>query len=236
METLLSISIETKDWTEGNHAWFDAKLKPNSIIEISWGDGKKSTMKTYDTTKWCRVAHYYDKSKGEKDSYTITFEGEEPASLEGLIDGTWEMTVEKVNFINCPGLTYLQYTQLPETDFSNAPNISTLIIENYYGSQVDLSCLKGLRKLICRDSERLITLDLTKNDNLEELDFSASYISKIKVSNNSKLKIVANGTYTRIDANSLKWLQMTVDRNGGHIQEEWLDREFSSIGCIGEKS
>ena len=46
MEILLSISVETKEWTEGNHAWFDAKLKPNSIIEISWGDGKKSTMKT----------------------------------------------------------------------------------------------------------------------------------------------------------------------------------------------
>ena len=34
METLLTIRVETKDWTEGNHAWFDAKLKANSIIEI----------------------------------------------------------------------------------------------------------------------------------------------------------------------------------------------------------
>ena len=235
METLLTITFETKTWTEGNHAWFDVKLKPNSIIEISWGDCKKSTMKTYDRTKWCRVAHYYEKSKGEKDSYTITFEGENPSSLEGLVDGTWEMTVKKVDFINCLGLTYLQYTQLPETDFSNASNISTLIIEDYYGSRINLSCLKGLKKLICRGSERLITLDLTKNDNLEKLDFSASYISKIKVSNNSKLKIVVNGTYTRIDANSLKWLQMTVERNRGLIQEEWLSEEFLSSSCFGEE-
>ena len=39
MEALLAIELETKDWTEGNHAWFDAKLKPNSLIEVHWGDG-----------------------------------------------------------------------------------------------------------------------------------------------------------------------------------------------------
>ena len=234
METLLSIAVETKSWTEGNHAWFDAKLKPNSLIEISWGDGKKSTMKTYDRTQWCRVAHYYEKSKGKKDSYIITFEGEEPDSLEGLIDGTWEMTVEKVNFINCPGLTYLQYTQLPETDFSNASNISIMEITDYSGTNLNISSLKSLKKLICRSSNSFSTLDLTSNNSLEELDISFNSVRNIKVSNNSKLKIISNQC-TRINPKSLEWLQKTVERNGGQIQEEWLESLFLSSGCFGEE-
>ena len=234
METLLSIAVETKSWTEGNHAWFDAKLKPNSIIKISWGDGKKSTMKTYDRTKWCRVAHYYEKSKGEKDSYTITFEGEEPSSLEGLIDGTWEMTVEKVDFINCPGLKYLHFTQLPNTDFSHIPNIETLVINEYYGSILNFHGLDELKKLLCRSSKGLKTLDLTKNDNLEELDISFSSIKNIKVSNHSRLRLVVNDN-AEINPKSSEWLHKTVERNGGQIQEEWLSEDFLSSGCFGEE-
>lgn len=233
METLLSISVETKDWTEGNHAWFDAKLKPNSIIEISWGDGKKSIMKTYDTTKWCRVAHYYEKSKGQKDSYTITFEGEDPSTLEGLVDGTWEMTVIKVDLINCPSLKYLQYTQLPDTNFSNAPNIEILDINDYYGAKLDTSCLLNLKKLICRRSSHISTLDLTQNNELEELDVSFCKVRNIKVSNLSKLRIVSNQS-TEIIPKSLEWLQKTVERNGGKIQEDRLNSDFLSIGCYGE--
>lgn len=233
METLLSISVETKDWTEGNHAWFDAKLKPNSIIEISWGDGKKSTMKTCDTAKWCRVAHYYEKSKGQKDSYTITFEGENPSSLEGLIDGTWEMTVNKVDLINCPGLKYLQYTQLPDTNFSNAPNIEILDINDYYGAKLDTSCLLNLKKLICRGSSHISTLDLTQNNELVELDVSFCKVRNIKVSNLSKLRIVSNQC-TEIITKSLEWLEKTIERNGGQIQEDPLNSDFLSIGCYGE--
>ena len=56
MDTLITIEVETKSWTEGNHAWFDTKLKPNSFIEVHWGDGKKSNMHTYNESSWCRVA------------------------------------------------------------------------------------------------------------------------------------------------------------------------------------
>lgn len=144
------------------HAWFDAKISPNSVIEIHWGDGKKSTMQTYNESSWCRVSQYYEKSEGKEDRYSISFTGDDSFALLALVDGTWEMTVERVYFINCPKLKYLQYIQLPNTDFSNVSNISTFIIEDYYGSRIDLSCLKGLRKLICRGNERLITLDLYK--------------------------------------------------------------------------
>lgn len=38
-----------------------------------------------------------------------------------------------------------------------------------------------------------------------------------------------------ISISPLKWLQATVKRNGGRIQEEWLDSEHISGGCFGKE-
>ena len=234
MKTLLTISINTLEWTEGNHSWFDAKLKPNSTIYVSWGDGKTSTMRTHDKGGWCRIAHYYAGSEGKEYPYLITFESDDPYALEGLVDGTWENEVEKVAIIDCPGLTYLHYVQLPKTDFSGAPNIQTLVVTEYYANVLDISCLSKIKKLICRSSETK-NLDLTHNNELEELDVSyCQWLRKVSVSNESRLRIVSNDR-TEIDSKSLEWLQKTVTRNGGQIQKEWLHEEFISSGAYGEE-
>lgn len=60
-------------------------------------------METYNDCSWCRVTHYYKKSKGKDHRYIISFNGEDPFSVLAFVDGAWEMTVESVNFINCPG-------------------------------------------------------------------------------------------------------------------------------------
>ena len=93
-----------------------------------------------------------------------------------------------------------------------------------------------LRKLIIRSSKNLTSLNLTKNVDLEELDISlCDMLRKIAVSNSSKLRIVVND-YADLDAHTQKWLQATVTRNGGRIQQEWLDTGFASVGCFGEES
>ena len=234
MKTLLTVSINTLEWTEGNHSWFDAKLKPNSTIYVSWGDGKTSTMHTNDKGGWCRVAHYYAGCEGKRHPFLITFESEDSSALEGLVDGTWETEVERLSIVDCPALNYLQYVQLPTTDFSGAPNIQTLVVTEYYGNVLDISCLPGLKKLICRSS-KINNLDLTRNNELEELDVSyCQRLKKISVSNDSRLRIVAN-EYTEIDPKSLEWLQKTVTRNGGRIQKEWLHETYISSGAYGEE-
>lgn len=234
MKTLLTIAINTLEWTEGNHAWFDAKLKANSTIEVVWGDGKTSVMQTSNKGGWCRVSHYYAASEGKSHPFLITFQSEDPSALEGLVDGTWETEVEKLTIVDCPALNYLQYVQLPTTDFSGAPNIQTLVVTEYYPNVLDISCLPKLKKLICRSSE-IKNLDLTHNNELEELDVSyCRRLKKIFVSNASKLRIVAN-EYTEIDPKSLEWLKKTVTKNGGRIQKEWLCEEFVSSGAYGEE-
>lgn len=42
MKQLLSVTVTTKTWTQGNQAWFDAKIKPGATVEVNWGDGKLS--------------------------------------------------------------------------------------------------------------------------------------------------------------------------------------------------
>lgn len=237
MKRLLHISINTLEWTEGNHAWFDARVKPGTSIEVHWGDGSHSTLRhCAETSAWCRVAHHYKSAEKKERPFDIEFLSENSETLEALVDGTWETEVNHVVFDDCPALTYLQYTQMKSVDFHGCQNIETLEVPEYYASNIDLSGMSRLRKLICRSSKNLTTLDLTKNPCLEEIDVSHCYdLRKIKVSNSSKLRIVAND-YTKLDSHTLKWLQTTVERNGGRIQEEWLDTEHISCGCFGEES
>lgn len=237
MKLLLHIRIDTLEWTEGNHAWFDAKLKPGTSIEVHWGDGTHSTMHHYsDSSVWCRVAHYYKSAERKELPFEIEFLSEDSDSLLALVDGTWETRVNRVVFDDCPALTYLQYVQLLNIDFSGCPNLETLVVNEYSAKRLDLSVMPRLKKVICRSSHNLIWLNLTQNHCLEELDISHCWkLRKIAVSNSSKLKIVAND-YTELDSHTLKWLQVTVERNGGQIQKEWLDSEYISSGCFGEES
>ena len=235
MKRLLQISINTLEWTEGNHVWFDARLKPGTSIDVHWGDGMHSTLRHHQDYSMSRVAHYYKSAEKKEWPFEIEFYSDESNALEELVDGTWETQVNRVIFKECPALKYLQYVQLNNVDFSGCPNIETLEIKEFYPSKLDLSCMQRLRKLICRSSRNLTFLDLTKNLSLEELDVSHCWnLRKIAVSNSSKLRIVAND-YTEFDSHTLKWLQSTVERNGGRIQEEWLDSGYISGGCFGEE-
>lgn len=224
MKSLLQISINTLRWTEGNHVWFDAKLKPGTSIEVYWGEGSHSTMHHYsDMPTCCRVAHYYISAERKELPFEIEFLSEDSDSLLALVDGTWETQVNNVVFKDCPALIYLQYTQLHKVDFRGCPNLETLVVTEYYADKLNLSGLPRLKKVICRASKELTTLNLTLNSDIEELDIShCQRLRKITISNDSRLRILAND-YTDLDSHSQTWLQATVERNGGQIQDEWLD-------------
>ena len=235
MKRLLHISIDTLTWTEGNHAWFDAKLKPGTSVEVHWGDGSHSTLRHNPNYSMSRVAHYYKSAEKKELPFEIEFLSEDSEALLELVDGTCETRVKRVVFDDSPALTYLQYTQLHSVDFSGCSNLQVLVTTEYYGDKLDLSSMSRLRKVICRMSNKLTMLDLTRNPDIEELDISSCRnLRKIAVSNSSQLRILAND-FTELDSHSLKWLQATVERNGGQIQDEWLNTEYVSSGCFGQE-
>lgn len=222
MKRLLHISIETLEWTEGNHVWFDAKLKPGTSIEVHWGDGSYSTLYHQGDNIMSRAEHYYKSAEGKEHPFEIEFFSEDGDSLLELVDGTWETKVNRAVFEDCPSLSYLKYTHLQNADFSGCPNLMTLVATEYGDRTIDLSAMPCLHKLVIRCSLNLTALSLTRNPDLEELDICfCEHLQKVTVGNSSKLRIVAI-EWTQIDPHSLKWLQTTVERNGGRIQDEWL--------------
>lgn len=231
MERLISISVTTKTWTEGNHAWFDAQIKPGSVVEVHWGDGRHSTFPDLNG-KQARVEHYY-RGDGRQESFEIEFLSEDADALITLIDGTWEMTVHDVRLKNCPALKALQYCQAYNIDFKGSPKLELIDCHEYYGTNLDISTLKLLRHLSVRMSPFITTLNLNKNPSVEVLDVGyCDRLTKIIVANDSRLRLIAND-FNSFDRHTLEWLHKTVDRNNGKFVE-WIDVAFPSVGIMGK--
>lgn len=229
MKQLLSISVTTKTWTEGNHAWFDAQIKPGAVVEVHWGDGKHSTFPQVNDC-WSRVEHYYG-CKGKVESFEIEFLSDDEDALITLIDGTWEMTVHDVRLKNCPALKALQYCQADNIDFSGATDLEIIDCHEYSGENIDFPPLKKLKQLSLRGSYDLKVLDLSRIPSIEILNIGYCWkLTKVVVSNQSKLKTLSYD-FTELDKHTLKWLKNTVRQNGGEIVD-WIDVAFTSIGII----
>lgn len=230
-QRILHIPLRTIDWTEGEHVWFDAKMTPDSSITVQWGDGKHSTLKPYNDG-WARVEHYY----AYKDQqYLIEFISETPECLIELVDGTWETDVEAVYIDNCPSLQLLQYHNVPRFDFSGCPNLEALDAESYYGSSIDLSGLTKLSRLRLYSANKIKSVDLTKNKELELLDISFScLLKKVAISNNSKLKHLSM-KFTELDPHSVKWLNKALEVNDGEIDDTIFDFRLST-GILRDES
>lgn len=154
----------------GNHVWFDALLTPGTTIEVHWGDGTHSVLCRKQGCEDDRVEHYYESAEGRVMPFEIEFLSKTADALEALIDGTWEVTVCRVSFDNCPALSRLHYSHLSEADFGGCPNLEVLEVEQYVGQRLDLSSLIRLHKLNCSHSANLSTIVLSKNRRLTHLN------------------------------------------------------------------
>lgn len=229
MKRLLSISVTTKTWTEGNHAWFDVKLNPGAVVEVHWGDGTHSTF-PQSTSHWSRVEHYY-RCKGKEQAYEIEFLSEDENALLCLVDGTWEMTVNKVILKECPSLTELQYCQAENIDFGGSPNLEVVDCHEYYGENIDVSSLQMLKRLSIRMSPFIKTLNLTANPSIEILNIGyCNKLTKVSVSNASQLRLVSYDL-TTLDRHSVEWIEKVVKKNDGEIVD-WIDTAFTSMGIL----
>ena len=211
MVKLLSISVTTHQWTSGNHAWFDARLKPSSSVEVRWGDGQKSVM-TPLQTELSRVEHYFKRYESDE-TYTIEFWSDDLDALIEFQDGLREMTLNSIEFINCPALRKIRFCNLLETDFTNCPALEVLEMINCGCKVMDLRTAPGLRKLICAASEYIEKLILNGNDRLEELECEVNpKLSKITLSNQSSLRRV-KFYMTEIDEKSKYYLDRAIEKN-----------------------
>lgn len=228
MKRLISISVETKEWMEGNHAWFDLQLAPGASVKVCWGDGTHSSCRQYYAEGWCRVEHRYS-CEGKVMPFIIEILSEDENSLTGIIDGTWEMTTNAVTVENAPCLLYMRYHNVKTFDFNGCPNLEELDCDSYQQESIDLAAVSNLRKLQCSYS-LLHQLDLTQLPKLKDLDVSGcNNLKKIKVENNSCLKNLSIKNI-ELDTHSEKWLRKIVEANKGEIIDkydwEWLNKSL----------
>lgn len=215
LNELLKISVTTKQWSSGHHAWFHARLKPDTRIEVLWGDGTKSVLLPLQT-ELSRVEHFYKRYESDK-TYQIEFRTESPDALIELQDGLREMTLNHIDFIQCPALLKMCIVHLPETDFTECPALEELEAFNCHCKVLDLHTAPQLRKLSCGYGGFLEKLILTGNDRLEELECQVSpRLTKVSLSNNSSLRRLKS-YMTEIDEESTYYIDRTLSRN---IQRE----------------
>ena len=218
MKRLICISVETKEWMEGNNAWFDLQLAPGASVTVYWGDGTHSSCGQYNLGGWCRVERLYN-CKGKVRPFQIEIFSEDEKGLVGIIDGTWEMTTNSVIVENAPGLVYMRYHHVNSFDFSGCPNLEELDCQDYKQESIDLSSLSNLRKLSCCYSH-LRQLDLTSLPNLQNLDITGnSNLKKVKIGNDSILKSLSI-INLELDVHSEKWLRKIVEDNGGEVIDQ----------------
>ena len=148
-----------------------------------------------------------------------------------MVDGTWEMHVDKLIVENCPGLKALTYHQLYGIDLSGCQNLEYLDIQDAAFDSLDFSLFPKLHKLMCKGSNFKV-LDLSKNPGIEELGYMFCHsLTKIKLPNNSNLRLANIPEYVPLDKHSWLWLQKTIERNGGGLVD-WVDPDYTSIGMM----
>lgn len=210
-QRLISISVTTKQWYSGNHAWFDARLRPGTTIDVVWGDGTRSVLVALQT-ELLRVEHYYKKIDSDE-TYQIEFWSETPDALLELQDGLREMTLNRIDFHLCPELKKMRIVHIPDTDFSKCPALEELEVFNCSCKVLDLHTAPGLRKLSCGGSGHLEKLLLTGNDKLEELDCQVNpRLTKVTLSNKSSLKKI-KAYRTEIDDKSMDFISRILKKN-----------------------
>lgn len=230
----ITIYGETKTWTEGNHIWFDVKLRMGTSVTIYWDDGNTTAIfAPYYKDSWCRAEHLYRNPKVIT-PYIIEFFSDDFDSVLSIVDGLWETNARELVIDNCPSLKALTFHQLECMNLRGCPYLSYLDYESYRGVTLELNELSELKRLHCKNSE-IVTLDIARNSMIGILGlYGCSNLKHIKINNNAPLSKVCVEFCNSLSSQSLKWLTNKVRESGGEIVD-WLSGNYYSVGAMTSK-
>lgn len=234
MSKLITIYGETKTWTEGNHVWFDVKLRMDTSVTIYWGDGNTTAISApYYKDSWCSAEHLYKNPKVVT-PYIIEFFSDDCDSVLSIVDGLWETNARELVIDNCPSLTALTFHQLECMNLRGCPYLSYLDCESYRGITLELNEVSELKRLHCKNSE-IVTLDISQNSMIGILGlYGCNNLKHIKIDNNAPLSKVCVEFCNSLSSQSLKWLTNKVRENGGEIVD-WLSGNYYSVYSMTSK-
>ena len=213
----ITIYMQCINWTCGANAFFDIMLTENAVVHVDWGDNQSVTvMKNYE--QWQRVEHLYsDNARKSCEKFIISIEAEGRGQIIGLRNWSIDMDTLSIDLSECPGLQYFTAELMDELDLTHSPKLKVINIRGCTMHEIDLSANTKLERLECPYSN-FTNLNLSKCNNLKEVEcWSCVHITQIGISNDSKLKHFITNKETPIKGKSMRYLQETVERNGGEI-------------------
>ena len=185
---------------------------------IDWGDGHTSVIQAHPREVYPQyVSHVYPSNcKSSGDIFDVVIRSTED-NIVFLNIGCIDMAILDLDISRCPELERLHLTgPVRKINTSCNKSLKELSIHDAYEMSLDLTQNQDLEQLEIRgyDKERL---DLSKCDKLWYLDCGSSRMKEIAISNNSVLKEVIFWDYCPLNERSMRFINKVLALNNGNI-------------------
>ena len=185
---------------------------------IDWGDGHTSVIQAHPREVYPQyVSHVYPSNcKSSGDIFDVVISSTED-NIVFLNTGCIDMAILKLDISRCPELERLHLTgPIRKINTSCNKSLKELSIHDAYEMSLDLTQNQDLEQLEIRgyDKERL---DLSKCDKLWYLDCGSSRMKEIAISNNSVLKEIIFWDHCPLNDRSMRFINKVLALNDGDI-------------------
>ena len=214
---IIRMRIQALDWTMGEVGNFFVGLK-GGRCRIDWGDGHTSVIQAHPREVYPQYeSHVYpSKCKTSGDIFDVVISSAED-NIVFLNTGCIDMAILELDISRCPELERLHLTgPVRKINTSCNKSLKELSIHDAYEMSLDLTQNQDLEQLEIRgyDKERL---DLSKCDKLWYLDCGSSRMKEIAISNNSVLKEVIFWDHCPLNERSMRFINKVLALNNGNI-------------------
>ena len=211
----IRMKIQALDWTMGEVGNFFVGLK-RGMCRIDWGDGHTSVIQAHPREVYPQyVSHVYPSNcKSSGDIFDVVISSTED-NIVFLNTGCIDMAILDLDLSKCPELERLDLTrQVRILDTRFNISLRKLLIYNAQGISLDLSSNQNLEELEIKgyDNPRL---NISGCNKLWYLDCGNSRMREILVSNVSALKEIIFGEECPLTPRSLSYVNKTLERNNG---------------------
>ena len=213
---VITIIVQTIDWTEGEIGHFDLIAKKGTYITIDWDDGHCQSVLGMGS-----IQHYYHDYKKRLPirSFHILISSEVEGAIIQYSHGFIDMRTICIDVSTCTHLKILHAPWACQLKIAGCSELRELDCSNGSYEELDFSGCHQLQTLDIRHSS-IRELNLTDCPNLQTLYLTCTNIFKLSLSNDSSLtKIEVDSEFeNRLITSNLKFLKWLLQRNGGKIE------------------
>lgn len=227
----IKIDIHTIDWTEGEHSGLSLMLAKGKTATVAWGDGRKeSFVGRLDCLDgrlvWHKFEHYYPCKNYD---YTIYICAEDNAIIGFSGMTMFEQNTFRVDVSLCPSLEVFEYSTCGTfpLDVSHNHRLKKIDAREVANEKLDFSANPLLEELNLWGSKNVVSLKLSKNDQLQKLIIPfCENLRRIALSNNSSLNWLVYG-YNKLHTRDKEFLLRALKANKPYHLED-VGNDFTS--------